>query len=204
MKTYCKNCIYQTLPVTKNSYPANQLVFLEGDPLDVVYRIEEGYVKMHRYLESGDERIIGILGPGDYIALLAVLQEEQNYIASAMTLTDTVLQAIQRNDVETAYNSNAMFKDHCIQCAITRTQFFQFQFTQSANPDVEDKILNTLNNLFKKFGDPFSQPRHLELPFSKTVLANIIGIRRETLSRHLSAMQAKRMLMVEKNQYILY
>jgi len=202
MKQFCKNCIYKALPYYERDYLANKMVFLEGDALDLVYRIEEGYVKMHRYLESGDEKILSILGPGDYIALLAVLQGENEYIASAMTLTKTRLQAMDKDQVIKAYSSNAIFKDNCISCAITRTNFFQFQITQSGNTDTKERIVNILKNLQKKFGEPLNPHKTIKLPFTKTVLANIIGIRRETLSRHLTELQEEKILKIEKNTYI--
>ena len=157
---------------------------------------------MHRYYESGDEKILSILGPGDYIALIAVLKDQNNYIASAMSLTKTKLQVIDKYSVKNAYNSNDLFKDNCVNCAITRTHFFQFQITQFSNLNTEEKILNTLLNLHQKFGDKLSNTKSMTLPFSKSILANIIGIRRETLSRYLSVMQEKKVLKVDKNFYV--
>ncbi|MFA6627436.1 MAG: Crp/Fnr family transcriptional regulator [Bacilli bacterium] len=203
MKQYCKNCIYKILPFGEKEYEANQTIFLEGDLLRWVYRIKTGYVKMYRLLESGDERILSIFGPGDFIALLAVLQNQTHYIAFATALTPLHLQVIDKQAVKKAYQSNNLFKDNCINCAITRTHFFQFQMTQVGNNDTEDKIINILQNLHKKFGYSLESPKLMVLPFSKTVLADIIGIRRETLSRHLSLMETKGILKVEKNRYIL-
>ena len=202
MKQYCKKCIYKILPYYERHYLPNQVIFLEGEKLDLVYRIEEGYVKMHRYYESGDEKILSILGPGDYISLIAVLKDQNNYIASAMSLTKTKLQVIDKYSVKNAYNSNDLFKDNCVNCAITRTHFFQFQITQFSNLNTEEKILNTLLNLHQKFGDKLSNTKSMTLPFSKSILANIIGIRRETLSRYLSVMQEKKVLKVDKNFYV--
>lgn len=202
MKQFCKNCIYKTLPSYQKEFASNDIVFLEGEDLNLVYRIESGYIKMHRYLENGDERILSIMGPGEYIALLAVLQNKHTYIASAMTLTETTLFAIDKNDVKKAYLSNDIFKESCLNCAITRTTFFQHQITQSANQNTETKIMEMLRNLNQKFGKIQGDKCYLTLPFSKTVLANLIGIRRETLSRHFTTMQKKSIIQIHKNQYI--
>jgi CRP-like cAMP-binding protein len=43
----------------------------------------------------------------------------------------------------------------------------------------------------------------LDLPFSKTVLANFIGIRRETLSRTITKLIDEQIIYNEKNSYIL-
>ncbi|MBN2540228.1 MAG: Crp/Fnr family transcriptional regulator [Bacilli bacterium] len=204
MKQYCVNCIYQTLPGAIIQEQPNRILFMESEPLDRVYRIESGYVKMHRYLDSGDERILSVLGPGDYIALLAVLQGQDDYIAQATTLTDTSLKVIDKADILDAYQTNQTFQKTCLQCAVTRTHFFQFQISQSANSDTQDKILSVLLDLKKKFGEIYEGNDVLILPFSKSVLANLIGIRRETLSRHLSILQKQKKLLVRDNIYIIF
>ena len=49
---------------------------------------------------------------------------------------------------------------------------------------------------------PKSEMIALKLPFSKTVLASIIGVRRETLSRKLSEMKKRNIIEIENNTYI--
>jgi CRP/FNR family transcriptional regulator len=198
MKPFCKDCIYKSLPNRRRDFKENETLFHEGDEITNVYRIVSGFVKVHKYLENGDERILSILGPGEYIALIAVLQNNFEYLASATTLTNTILVAIDKDDVSEAYNKSQTFRESCLNCAITRTSFFQFQYSHSANLDLEDKIMNMLKNLKNKFS---FQDNVLALPFTKTVLANIIGIRRETLSRYLKLLQDKKQLKVDKNMY---
>jgi CRP-like cAMP-binding protein len=73
----------------------------------------------------------------------------------------------------------------------------------SANSDISEKILDILKQLSYKFGKVKGKQVIIDLPFSKTVLAGIINIRRETLSRYLSQLQKEKILLVNKNQYIL-
>jgi len=203
MRQFCVNCIYRSLPSHTIDLKSDSLIFLEGSDLTDVFQIESGYVKISRYQESGDETVISILGPDDYIALLAVLQGKDQYIASATTLTEARLRVMSRSEVTKAFSSNEIFQRSCLNCAITRTNFFQQKASQSGNTDIEDKILSMLKYLLKKFGGTFKGKDILVLPFSKTVLANIVGIRRETLSRYLKIMQERNIIIVKKNNYII-
>lgn len=204
MIKYCEKCQYDYLEGQVAEYDVGNIVFLDGENLDYVYFINEGYLKMVKYLENGDERIIGVLGPGDYLALLAVLQNKEEYIATAIPITAVILKKIPKNKVLESYNKSVVFKEKCMKCAVTRSNTFQNYLVQSANTDVKQKILDTLLTLFEKFGYKENKLYYLDLPFSKTVLANLIGIRRETLSRYLSRLQAEEILKVIKNKYILY
>ncbi len=203
MKKFCVNCQYDYLQGEIISTKDNSIIFMSDNLINYIYQINDGYVKMVRNLENGDEKIIGILGPGDYLALLAVLQRKQNYLATAITLTKTILKKIPKNQVLSIYESNNEFRNRCLECAVTRSNNFQNFLVQSANLDVKEKILNTLKTLYEKFGYIDNNSQILDLPFSKTVLANIIGIRRETLSRTLKVMLDQQIIVNEKNKYIL-
>jgi len=203
MEKLCKNCKYDYLNGENVSYTTNEIVFSLGQKLDSIYHINDGYVKMVRYLENGDERIIGILGPGDYLALLGVLQNKENYLATAIAITKIEVKKISRNEVINAYQKCDSFKERCLNCAVTRSNLFKDYLIQSANIDVKERVINTLKILFEKFGYIDDSQQILDLPFSKTVLANIIGIRRETLSRVLSKLQKEDIIWYKNNKYIL-
>jgi CRP/FNR family transcriptional regulator len=201
MKQYCERCIYEALPHTVINVPQLKHIFTEGTRLSHVYRIKEGLVKMNRVHPSGDEKIFDVLGPNDYLALIAVLQGKEDYVASAIALTDVTLIKMDTHVVLNAYHSNKIFQSTCLQCAVTRSTMFQDKLFQTSNVDTEEKILNILHILAKKFGSTHKGVVTLNLPFSKTVLASIVGIRRETLSRKLSKMQQHNIIRINKNTY---
>lgn len=201
MKKYCKNCIYESLPHKVKTFSPKELLFLEGDSLDFVYRIIDGLVKITRIHPSGDEKIFDILGPGDYIALIAVLQNNTSYVASAESLTEVKSVKINTLDIKKAYQSNTIFQSTCLNCAVTRSTMFQNKLFQTSNIDTEEKILGTLQILAQKFGTIENDTVILKLPITKTVLASVIGIRRETLSRKLTEMQNNNIIEIENNIY---
>ncbi len=204
MNKICAKCQYDNLKGKITTHHNSDVIFHEGDLLEYVFFINNGYVKMARYLENGDERIIGVLGPGDYIALLAVLQEKDTYLATAIAITETIIKRIPKNSVIDSYNRSSDFKDKCLRCAVTRSNTFKNFLVNSGNTDAKQKILDALLMLYEKYGYLEGKLHYLDLPFSKTVLANVIGIRRETLSRHLSRLQDEGIIKVHKNSYLLY
>lgn len=204
MKKQCAHCIYESLPHTVKTVPAQTILFLEGDTLDVIYRVKDGLVKINRVHPSGDEKVFDILGTGDYIALLAVLQGKKQYVASAETLTDCTLLQMTYQDVKEAYESNLLFQQSCLHCAVTRTHSFQNKLFHSTNVDTEEKILGILQLLANRYGTTSNGVVTLSLPFNRTVLADLIGIRRETLSRKLSSMQDQGIVTIDKQEFIFH
>ena len=53
---------------TLQSFQAGDLLFADGDECQGSYLILEGQVKVFKYAETGREQIMGMLGPGEYLA----------------------------------------------------------------------------------------------------------------------------------------
>ncbi len=204
MKQYCTECVYATLPYNLQDFNENKFIFLEGDKLSFAYIIEDGLVKVSKLYLNGEEKIFDILGPGEFLALVAALRGDESYVASAVALTPVKLRRLKTEDVTKTYEKNNQFKDLCINCAMSRTNMFQSQLFHTQNQDTEEKIIHTLQFLSVKFGRKENDQFIVNLPFSKTHLANLVGIRRETLSRKLSSMQKEGLIEVEKNIYKFY
>lgn len=202
VKKYCQNCIYQSLEGVIQTYKKDEFIFFEGDQLDYVYLIKSGFVKVSKMFQNGEERIFDIMGAQDFIGLVVALKEDTEYIATAQALDHCVLQKIPTSEIMKSFHSNDVFKDLCFKCTVTRTNLFQSHLFNATNGPLEDKIMSTLEYLTKKFGTLTVNGYILELPFTKTVLASIIGVRRETLSRKLSDMQKNNILEVHNNTYI--
>lgn len=201
MKRLCDNCIYDSLKGVQRTYASGEVIFHEGEDLDRIALIQLGLVKVSKLFVSGEEKIFDILGPKEYVGLVAMLKDEKTFIASATALSDVVINEIPKSTVESAYETNDIFKDTCLSCTMTRMNTFQTQLFQSANADTEDKIITVLEYLAKKFGSVENGLYTMKMPFTKTVLASIIGIRRETLSRNLSRMQDEGLIEINKNIY---
>lgn len=201
MTKLCDSCLYDSLPSTHKTIKKNEYLFLENEEINNIYIIKSGLVKVSKLFPNGDEKILEILGPDDFVALLSVLKEHEAYIASAKAITDIEVEVLSKTDTLKAYNQNDQFKDACLKCAASRVNMFQNQLFESSNQDVEEKIINMLKFFYPKFGTKEQNTYIITLPISKTELASIIGIRRETLSRKLSVLEKTNQLKIHKNTY---
>lgn len=203
MNKLCEICLYDNLPSKTKTIKKNEHIFYEGDPIKYIFIIKKGLVKISKVFINGDEKILDILAPGDFIALLTILKEQNEYIVTATAISKVELTVISKDDALKAYKLNNNFKDACLTCAANRVGVFQNQLFESLNQNTEEKILNILTFLFQKFGSIKEDKKQMTLPISKTELASIIGIRRETLSRKLSILEENNKIKITKNTYQL-
>lgn len=73
--------------VTHVRYPAGRTLLAQSGRQKVVYRIQEGFVKLLYRVADGDEVVVGVRGPGRVVGLDAALLQTPSQIA-AVTLTD--------------------------------------------------------------------------------------------------------------------
>ena len=78
-------------------FPRDAVIFEDGSIGDYMYLIQEGQVKITKMSEDGREKILEILGPGDFYGEMALLDREPRS-ASVKTTTACVLLALSRQD----------------------------------------------------------------------------------------------------------
>src|SRR5262245_987350 len=78
-------------------FKARATVFEEGTVGEYMYVIREGQVKVSKMSDDGREKVLEILGPGDFVGEMALLDQALRS-ASVKSVTDCVLLALSRHD----------------------------------------------------------------------------------------------------------
>jgi len=84
--------------VDKQQFQENRIVMLQGKPSKSMFVIRKGQVQISRN-ERGNERLRGLLGPGDSFGELALLTKKP-YSETALTLEDCEISEISRKQLE--------------------------------------------------------------------------------------------------------
>src|SRR5215212_6349700 len=57
-------------------YPANTLLFREGDIGDHFYIVLEGTIAIIKAMNTPDERLVGLRGPGEFVGEMSLLNQD--------------------------------------------------------------------------------------------------------------------------------
>ncbi|MCC7354309.1 MAG: Crp/Fnr family transcriptional regulator [Anaerolineae bacterium] len=79
----------------RRSYPANYLIFNEGEPCAGLYIVEDGLMRIFKTAWDGREQVLHFVGPGQTFNDVATFDGGPNP-ASAITVEPTVLWIIER------------------------------------------------------------------------------------------------------------
>jgi CRP/FNR family transcriptional regulator len=96
-----------TKKITLEYYPANRIIFKEGDDGDAMYIIKKGQIRIYRGDDDKpyDQTILATLSDGSFFGEMALVNEAER-IASAKTLTEAELFVLKKDDFYTLINNN--------------------------------------------------------------------------------------------------
>ncbi len=169
----------------RRTYRAGALLFLEGDRGTYFYRLVSGSVRLFRSTEDGREVTIHFVEPGDLFAEI-VLFERDTYPVSAVVEDDSVLSAIPCHAVHRLLG-NEEFRREFLSNLVSKMRFLSERLYVLTTMDVRERLVRFVRT---RYGPG---PRiHSEL--SKKETATAIGVRPETLSRALRALEEEEVL----------
>lgn len=179
------------------NYPHGTHIFMQGDPLENVYFIHQGKIKIYRTDIHGKEQIINVLSAGEMFPHQGFFRND-NYPAHAEVMEDAHL----------IYIPIHLFEDFLINNPEVSVKIFRVLGDKIVDLQnrLEDKILrNTyeqiiliLIRLGKKHGRMNGNEEiTLLTQFTNKDLANMIGSSRETVSRTLTQLKRKKLVFTD-------
>jgi CRP/FNR family transcriptional regulator len=173
----------------QRSYPAGQIVLLEGAASSVLYVVQAGRLKLFKTSPKGREQVLRLLRPGDTFNEGAVFDEGPNP-ASAQAIEDCTLYLLRRRDLLRFVSERPG-----IALAITRTFARRLR---EALALVEDLAFRDVTSRLAKIlleGQDDGTPR-----LTQELLAAMAGSRREVVGRALKAMSQEGAVKLERGR----
>jgi CRP-like cAMP-binding protein len=82
----------------KQNFQGAEIVMLQGKPSESMFVIRKGQLQISRH-DRGNERLLGVLGPGDSFGELALLTKKP-YSETALTLEECEISEISRKQLK--------------------------------------------------------------------------------------------------------
>ena len=167
---------------TKKTIEKGRILFLEGDPGDDIYYILEGAIKVFILDSSGRENILALLGPGDFVGEMSIIDEKPRS-ATAQALEKSQVLVLNRTLFASQIKENPSIAFRIIQILVERLrktdQQLLFQVCKTARQRVGKAILD----LAEKFGRNTDEGILINLRITHQDLAAYSGVARETATR---------------------
>mgnify|MGYP001945993973 CR=1 FL=1 len=168
---------------THINFKKGEVIIHDGDPLDYLYIVHQGRVKIYQLFESGKEQLLRILEPGEFMGEMALFtKKEMDSYAEALEKTEIC--AIHRNDMQHLMKEHPTIAIKILEQFSERLDQTEKLVGELSSKDVEMRIATYLVELTEK-----NNTLDIVLPMSKKDLASFLGTTQETVSRRLSTFQ---------------
>ncbi|RBW68366.1 Crp/Fnr family transcriptional regulator [Bacillus taeanensis] len=195
-------------PIVEMAHPrqfrARMIIFMQGDPLDRVFFIHKGKVKIYKTDLSGKEQIVSILQEGDMFPHAGFFRTG-DYPAHAEIIENATLIVIPISDFEKLLLQRP---DVCIKLFKVMGEKIvdlQNRLEEQILHNTYEQILMLLLRLSKAYGKKHKDGRiELTTHFTNREIANMIGTSRETVSRTLTQLRRKEIVEVNaKGRFLI-
>jgi CRP-like cAMP-binding protein len=167
-------------------YREGQIVFSQGDAADAVFYIQRGKVKVTVVSEHGKEAIVAILGTNKFFGEGCLAGRSQR-IATAMTMTDSVIVQLERAAIIRMIHEEPAFSEMFIAHLLARTMRIEADLVDQLFNSSEKRLARMLL-LLANFGKE-EEPEPVIARISQETLAKKVGTTRSRVSYFMNKFQ---------------
>ncbi|MBT2733346.1 Crp/Fnr family transcriptional regulator [Bacillus sp. ISL-7] len=173
-------------------------VFLQGDPLENVYFIYDGKIKIYKSDINGKEQIVAIAKKGEMFPHVGFFRKG-DYPAYAEVLESSTLIAVPISKFETVLIENPELCIKVFKVLGEKIVDLQNRLEEKILNNTYEQIIKLLIRLAQKHGKEQEDGTILlKSEFTNKDLANMIGTTRETISRTLTKMKKDELIEVDE------
>ena len=184
----CSNTMEEWKPAIEANrksllFNKHQVIFEEGSPVEGMYFVTSGIVKVHKKWGQDKELIIRFAGPGDIFGHRG-LGGESEYPVSATALTESNVCLINLPFFYSSLKIHPNFQQSLLMFFASELRESEKNMRDLAHMSVQGRVANALLKLEKKFGK--DEEGFLRFTPSRQDIASFAGTTYETLFRTLT------------------
>src|SRR5680860_505029 len=180
-----------------DALPAGEIIFQQNQYARNFYQVKKGQVQITTINEDGKEFIQGIFQSGESFGEPPVFADI-TYPANALALVNIELIVISKSNFLKFLSSHPKYYLILLRRLSERLHYKATIAQVISNENAEKRILTLLDYLKKKEGIAFQDD--YKVPLTRQQIADLIGLRVETVIRTISALKEKSILKVKSGK----
>ncbi|NIG55513.1 Crp/Fnr family transcriptional regulator [Chitinophaga sp. Cy-1792] len=171
------------LQVKNYRFKKNETIFREGDPVEGIYFVYDGIVKVHKHWGTDKDLIVRFAGKGEILGHRGIGSTENLYPVTATAMSPVTVCYVDMPFFEASLKVNHEFLYQLMRFYAQELQEAERYMHGLAHLPVKARLANALLLLHTKFGT--TPEGFINLPLTKQDLSAYIGATYETTFRVL-------------------
>ena len=174
---------------------AGQPLFHEGDLATRVFTITEGSLKLYKLLPDGRRQVTGFMQPGDFLGIS--VDDEHAFTAEALEPSN--LCSFPKGRFDDFVESHGEMERELYRLAAHELAAAQQQMVLLGRKTAAERVATFFILLVGRAERRSRQKeaRFVDLPMSRSDIADYLGLTKETVSRVLALLKSRRLIRLE-------
>jgi CRP/FNR family transcriptional regulator, nitrogen fixation regulation protein len=173
---------------SRRSFTRDEEIYAEGDPSDCWYQVISGTVRICKLWADGRRQIAEFCFGGDCFGL----DNARERIYSAEAVGDAVVMRYPRRATERLIDENPRLVRHVCDMTLRDLAHAQTRMLLLGRMNAAERVVSFLLEMFERR----DAVRALDLPMSRSDIADYLGLTIETVCRVLSALKRNGMIAI--------
>lgn len=169
---------------------SGEIIFLQGDPADAVYSINNGRVRLSQVTAEGSQILLRVIGPGTVFGAIALAKVE-TFPVTAEAADDCALLVWPKAALMSLIEQIPKLALNALQLMAGHVVEFQDRFREMATQRVERRLARTLLRLASQTGRKTDEGVLIDMALTRQDLAEMTGTTLFTVSRILSQWESQ-------------
>lgn len=168
-------------------------LFHQGDPCDAVFRLLSGVLLLRKGDHDGNSLVVRMVRPGSTLGYRALVRGEVHSV-SAHCATEVVVCHIPARAARWAFEQNRALERDFVANLVRDIDQIEDQALNMLTLCVRDRVLVLLHQMAEHFGRDEGEALCIDTPVSKSDMAAMLGIARESMSRCIRLIEEQGLL----------
>ena len=183
-------------------YAARQTVVWEGEPGGALFVTLTGYLKAVTAGAEGKEVLLSVMGPGEVIGELSVL-DGQPRSASVIALETSQLATIEREPLLDVMRASPNLAICMVEVLAQRLRNLSKRCENISSMDISSRLADVLVTLAEKHGEKAGRDVRIPVRLSQQDLGSMVGATRESVNKQLRSWTHSGVLKQEAGRVII-
>jgi len=169
-------------------------LYCQGDPGNGVFCIKSGLIGLRRVSANGNSVLIRLSGAGSTVGYRTFLTKEP-HLNSAEVLEASEICYIPRPHIEKLLSGNPRLGERFLQHFIDEAVETENNYARNLTMGLQSRFLHLMLVFYERVGyEDESGNAILELPVKRSELAELVGVRPESISRLIDKLQSEQVM----------
>ncbi len=165
-----------------------QALFHQGDESKGVFCVSKGLIALRTHREDGNSTLLRLVYPGEVIGFRSFLASRCHRTEARALLASRVCVVAQRDAEQVVHTNPSVMARLASRCVSEIDRNHDRIISVSTTPN-KQRLIDVLLRLMEAHGERAKGFVHMQLPLSRSDLADLIGVQHETVSRLFKRIQ---------------